>query len=85
MTNEELLKNLRVVDEIIDDLSDRRGLKQEWHQIDDETKDEIRLKWAQIIHRATSGKGETRNPHIGSSFDEFMQEIDAPRGKEPGK
>lgn len=35
----------RIVDGIISDLSDRRGLGQEWDQIDDDIKDDIRNKW----------------------------------------
>lgn len=38
------------VSKIIDDLSDRRGLKQEWDQIDDETKKGILEKWTEIIY-----------------------------------
>ncbi len=38
------------VDKIIDtDLTDRRGLKQEWYQIDAETQEEIRETWKKII------------------------------------
>ena len=51
MTPEELIKYLKAVDEIIYDLSDRRGLKQEWGKIDEEIQDEIRLKWAQTLKR----------------------------------
>ena len=51
MTNEELMRNLCIVDDIVDELRGRRGLRQEWDQIADETKDEIRLRWAQIFHR----------------------------------
>lgn len=31
------------------DITDRRGLRQEWDQIDDSTKNEIREAWAKII------------------------------------
>jgi hypothetical protein len=34
---------------IIQDLSDRRGLKAEWFQIDVSTKKEIEKTWAKII------------------------------------
>lgn len=36
------------------DISDRRGLKHEWDEIDDEVKDEIRSMWAEIIKQATT-------------------------------
>lgn len=41
----------RMVDEIVADMSDRRGLKREWNAIDDDTKKEIRSTWAAIIER----------------------------------
>lgn len=31
-----------IVDALIEDFTDRRGLRQEWEQIDDETRNEIR-------------------------------------------
>lgn len=37
------------VDQIIADLSDRRGLSGEWDAIDDDLKDEIRLEWVVIV------------------------------------
>lgn len=40
---------VRAVQEIIDDLTDRRGLKQEWHQMDAEIQDEIRETWIGLI------------------------------------
>lgn len=44
----------RIVKEIIDDLSDRRGLRQEWEQIDDDTQHEIRDTWVKIVLKADS-------------------------------
>ena len=38
-----------IVKDIIYDISDRRGLKQEWRQIDEDVQDEIRSTWADII------------------------------------
>jgi hypothetical protein len=38
------------VDKIIADIEDRAGLGDEWDQIDDEIKDEIRERWAQWVH-----------------------------------
>lgn len=37
------------VNQIIDDLSDRRGLKQEWESIDEDTKKVIRQRWCDIL------------------------------------
>lgn len=41
----EQLAEEKIVDAIIRDLSDRRGLAQEWGQLDSATKDGIRSKW----------------------------------------
>lgn len=40
------------VESIETDISDRRGLRQEWEQIDDEVKAEIRQSWARLIREA---------------------------------
>lgn len=37
------------------DLSDRRGLRREWEQIDDDVKREIRRTWAKIIREKLKG------------------------------
>jgi hypothetical protein len=42
----------RAVDAIINDLTDRRGLRQEWEQIDKDTQKEIRETWASLIRLA---------------------------------
>ena len=39
----------RAVEAIVHDLSDRRGLKSEWRQIDEETQADIKAKWRTII------------------------------------
>jgi len=39
----------RIVRAIIRDLSDRRGLRHEWDQIDDEIRAEIRAEWQRLI------------------------------------
>ena len=39
----------KIVDAIIEDFTDRRGLRQEWEQIDDETQKEIRDAWIEIV------------------------------------
>jgi hypothetical protein len=40
---------INAVEAIIRDLSDRRGLRQEWEQIDDDIQEEIKETWAWII------------------------------------
>ena len=44
-------KTLAKVYDIITDLSDRRGLRQEWEQIDGDIQDEIIEKWKTIINK----------------------------------
>ncbi len=38
-----------IVGKIEQDLSDRKGIANEWHEIDDEIKQEIRNSWMKII------------------------------------
>jgi len=40
------------VDRIIADLSDRKGIGNEWEWIDEEVQEEIRQKWSDIIREA---------------------------------
>jgi len=42
---------VQAVEEIINDLSDRRGLSHEWDMIDDDVKTEIKTAWQLIIKR----------------------------------
>lgn len=39
----------KIVDKIIDDFTDRRGLRQEWENIDEEIQQEIRDTWIKIV------------------------------------
>ena len=41
--------NIAKVYDLINDISDRRGLRQEWEQIDGDVQDEIIEKWLTII------------------------------------
>ncbi len=41
----------QIVDAIVIDLTDRRGLKSEWRQIDEDIKTEIQIRWRGIIRR----------------------------------
>jgi len=40
-----------IVDAIIFDISDRRGLKHKWDQIDDDVQNEIKEAWKQILFK----------------------------------
>ena len=44
------------VNKILEDLTDRRGLRQAWEAIDDSIRTEIRAEWEQIIREAASEK-----------------------------
>ena len=39
-----------IVHDIIEDISDRRGLRQEWSNIDDDVKQEIVKSWTSIVN-----------------------------------
>jgi hypothetical protein len=46
----------KIVDRIIDgDLTDRRGLRQEWDQIDAGVQEEVRQAWTQIVLDVANG------------------------------
>lgn len=42
----------KVIDKIIRDLSDRRGIGDEWAEIDPETQKEIKRTWGKIVREA---------------------------------
>lgn len=42
-------KAKKIVEEIIGDLTDRRGLRQEWEQIDTDIQESIKQAWVDII------------------------------------
>jgi len=47
-----------IVSKIIEDLNDRRGLKNEWRQIDSETRREIIRAWQTIVDQEIAlGRG----------------------------
>ena len=48
----------KVVSQIVKDLSDRRGLRQEWEQIDPGTTDEIIQRWEEIVRLALAHRKE---------------------------
>lgn len=46
-----------IVDKIIEDLTDRRGLRQEWEQLDEEIQQEIRQSWIELVDVALADDG----------------------------
>lgn len=44
-----MTKAENIVDAIIEDFTDRRGLRQEWEQIDADVQAEIRQTWIDIV------------------------------------
>ena len=42
-------KAKEIVEEIIEDLTDRKGLRHQWESIDQETREEIKSVWENII------------------------------------
>lgn len=46
-----MTKAQRIVEAIIEDLSDRRGIGDEWDCIDSSIQREIRAEWAKIVDR----------------------------------
>lgn len=42
---------VQIVRDIIHDLRDRRGLRQEWDEIDNEVHQEIEVEWASIVRK----------------------------------
>ena len=56
MTDEQLAyRSINIVDEIIKDMSDRRGLRQEWDLIDEDVQEEIRETWRGIVKDILKG------------------------------
>jgi len=46
----------QIVELIESDLTDRRGLRQEWEHIDYDIQDEIRDTWAELIRKVLKGE-----------------------------
>ena len=49
MISEETIKN--IINEIIEDIQDRRGLGDEWDNIDKDIQEEIKKEWFKIINK----------------------------------
>ena len=45
----------RIVDDIVKDFTDRRGLRQEWEMIDEDIQEEIREEWKKIVIKHLTG------------------------------
>ena len=56
-TATEYIVAIQAVDQIIDDLRGRRGLRHEWDQIDEEIRAEIRDRWIEIASDAEAPQG----------------------------
>lgn len=39
----------KIVDAIVDDLTGRRGLRQEWEGIDEDIQQEIKAEWRELV------------------------------------
>ncbi len=49
MVTEETIKN--IVNDIIEDICDRKGLGNEWENIDEDIQEEIKEKWFKIVDK----------------------------------
>jgi hypothetical protein len=54
LEKEKATGTIGIVYDLIDDISDRRGLKHEWNQIDGEVQDEIINAWVKIVENRNS-------------------------------
>jgi hypothetical protein len=46
-----------IIEDMINDISDRRGIGDEWSEIDEDIKDEIRATWIEIIKKHANPEG----------------------------
>lgn len=46
-------RNKRILFDLVADFTDRRGLRQEWEQIDEDVQEEIFRTWLRIIKKQT--------------------------------
>ncbi len=67
------------VDRIIADLSDRRGLRQEWDQIDSDVKSGIRDSWIRIMGEVLAEQKQVPNP-LAQSLAEALNRHSAENG-----
>jgi hypothetical protein len=50
-----------IVLRIINDLTDRRGLRQQWEEIDDEIRDEIVAQWEKLTREVLTAPSSSTN------------------------
>lgn len=46
----------KIVNEIVRDFTDRRGLRQSWEEIDDDIQRKIKAAWREIVVRTLTNK-----------------------------
>lgn len=61
--NAVMARSQNVLEAIISDLTDRRGLESEWDQIDDDVKQEIKDTWLEIIYQSMVEERATSSPY----------------------
>lgn len=49
----------KIVEAIMKDFTDRRGLRQEWEQIDEDIQNEIKGTWIELVRKVLDEKNET--------------------------
>jgi len=54
-------KAVQIVEGILTDLKDRRGLRQEWNAIDDEIRQQIVETWSAIVRKILTGYPDVDN------------------------
>ena len=61
--NAVMARSQNVLEAIISDLTDRRGLENEWDQIDEDVKQEIKDTWLEIIYQSMIEERATSSPY----------------------
>lgn len=51
-----MTKAEKIVKAILADMTDRRGLRQEWEQIDEDIQAEIKTTWTELVEKELSKK-----------------------------
>lgn len=67
----------KIVESIVDDLTDRRGLRHEWDGIDEDIQKEIMETWATIVQASLdrlSANGEVRNAALETATEMPMND-----------
>ena len=64
---------VRIVDKLVADLSDRRGIGDEWDEIDRATKEEIKAEWTQIVELQLAADTIVMGPGVKEHLAEMKQ------------